>query len=87
MVKTTQITINDKSIGILQGADQSNYICLTDMIKAYETDSVRTDMIIGNWLRLKDTIDYWGICETLNNPNFNSIEFDGIKYIEEKYRI
>lgn len=57
------------------------------MIKVYETDSVRTDMIIGNWLRLKDTIDYLGICETLNNPNFNSIEFDGIKYIEEKYRI
>ena len=78
MVKTTQITINDKSIEILQGADQSNYICLTDMIKAYETDSVRTDMIIGNWLRLKDTIDYLGIWETLSNPNFNSIEFVGI---------
>ena len=79
MVKTTQITINDKSIEILQGADQSNYICLTDMIKAYETDSVRTDMIIGNWLRLKDTIGYLGICETLNNPNLipsNSMELN-----------
>lgn len=57
------------------------------MVKAYETDSVRTNMIIGNSLRLKDTIDYLGICETLNNPNFKSIEFDGFKYIEEKYRI
>ena len=57
------------------------------MIKVYETDSVRTDMIIGNSLRLKDTIDYLGIWKTLNNPKFNSIEFVGIKYIEEKYRI
>jgi len=79
MAKTTQITINEKPISIVQGADQSNYICLTDMIKAYEPDPVRTDMIIGNWLRLKDTIDYLGIWETLNNPSFNPIEFDGIK--------
>ena len=79
MSKTAQITINDKPISVVQGFDKSNYISLTDMIKAYEPDPVRTDMIIGNWLRLKDTIDYLGIWEKLNNPCFNPIEFDGIK--------
>jgi len=79
MTKVDVITINDKPINIIQGVDQSKYISLTDMIKAYEPDLVRTDMIIGNWLRLKDTIDYLGIWEIINNPNFNPIEFDGIK--------
>ena len=79
MSKTAQITINDKPISVVQGFDKSNYISLTDMIKAYEPDPVRTDMIISNWLRLKDTIDYLGIWEKLNNPSFNPIEFDGIK--------
>ncbi len=66
MSKTAQITINDKPISVVQGFDKSNYISLTDMI-------------IGNWLRLKDTIYYLGIWEKLNNPCFNPIEFDGIK--------
>jgi hypothetical protein len=35
-------------------------------------------MRLSVWLRLKDTIDYLGIWEILNNPNFNPIEFDGI---------
>ena len=79
MAKTSKITVNDKPITILQADDRQNYISLTDMIKAYEPDPIRTDMIIGNWLRLKDTIEYMGIWETLNNPSFNPIEFDGIK--------
>ena len=77
--KTSAIKVNDKEISILQADDRQNYISLTDMIKAYEPDPVRTDMIIGNWMRLKDTIDYLGLWETLNNPCFNPIEFDGIK--------
>ena len=79
MAKTSKITVNSKQITILQADDRQNYISLTDMIKAYEPDPIRTDMIIGNWLRLKDTIEYMGIWETLNNPSFNPIEFDGIK--------
>ena len=30
-------------------------------------------------MRLKDTIDYIGLWETLNNPNFNRVEFDTFK--------
>ena len=42
-------------------------------------DSERTDYIIQNWLRSRNTIEFLGIWEHLNNPGFNPIEFDGIR--------
>ena len=39
----------------------------------------RTDYIIQNWLRNRNTIEFLGIWEQLNNPGFNPIEFDGIR--------
>jgi len=50
------------------------YICITDIAKGF--GSVR---IIENWLRNKGTIEFLGVWESLNNDNFNSIEFEGIK--------
>ena len=42
-------------------------------------DAERTDYIIANWLRNRNTIEFLGIWERLNNPGFNPIEFDGIQ--------
>ena len=42
-------------------------------------DPLRTDYLISNWLRNRNTIEFLGIWEKLNNPEFNPIEFDGIK--------
>jgi hypothetical protein len=39
----------------------------------------RTDYIIQNWLRNRNTVEFLGIWEQLNNPDFNPIEFDGIR--------
>jgi len=36
-------------------------------------------VIIGNWLRNRNTIEFLGIWEQLNNPNFKVIEFDDFK--------
>jgi hypothetical protein len=44
-------------------------------------DSERSDYIIQNWMRTRNTIEFVGLWEQLNNPNFNSIEFDGFKNI------
>ena len=54
-----------------------DYICLTDI--ARHKDAERTDYLIQNWLRNRNTIEFLGIWEQLNNPSFNPIEFDGIK--------
>ncbi|WP_372627876.1 KilA-N domain-containing protein [Arsukibacterium sp.] len=53
------------------------YISITDMARFKNPD--RTDIIIGNWLRNRNTIEFLGIWEQLNNPNFKPIEFDGFK--------
>ena len=56
---------------------ESAYISLTDIARF--KDSKRTDYIIQNWLRNKNTIEYLGIWERLNNPDFKPIEFDGFR--------
>ena len=56
---------------------KDDYISITDI--ARYKDSERSDYILQNWLRLRSTIEFIGLWETLHNPNFNSIEFDGIK--------
>ena len=48
------------------------------MVKA-DDNSERTNIVIQNWMRRKDTISYLGVWEQLFNPNFNCIEFESIK--------
>ncbi len=55
----------------------NDYISLTDI--ARYKDKERTDYIIQNWMRTRDTIDFLGIWERINNPHFKHIEFDGFK--------
>jgi len=62
------------------GTDTRNgieYICIADI--AQYKNPERTDIIIGNWLRNRNTIEFLGIWEQLNNPDFKPIEFDGFR--------
>ena len=72
----SKIIVKDKEITIT-GFDDDDYVSLTDIAKFLNNDDPRYP--IQNWMRLKDTIDYIGLWETLNNPNFNRIEFDTFK--------
>ena len=56
---------------------ETDFISLTDIAK-YKS-SYRSDVIIGNWLRNRNTNEFLGIWEQLNNSNYNPIEFDGVK--------
>ena len=76
MSKTTKIIVKESEISILH-IRESDYISLTDMAKY--RDSERSDYIVQNWLRNRSTIEFIGLWEFLNNPDFNSIEFDGFK--------
>lgn len=78
MSKTKKSTIEVKGMAIgIVSEKETDYICLTDI--ARYRDAERTDYLIQNWLRNRNTIEFLGIWEQLNNPGFNSIEFDGIK--------
>lgn len=54
-----------------------DYISLTDI--AHHKDSGRSDDLIRNWLRNRNTIEFLGIWERLNNVDFNPVEFDGFR--------
>ena len=56
---------------------EEDYISLTDIAKYRDEDNPR--FIIQNWMRNRNTIDYLGLWEELNNPDFNRIEFDTVK--------
>lgn len=57
--------------------NESDYISLTDI--ARYKDNERTDYLIQNWMRTRDTIEFLGIWEQLNNPDFKPIEFEGFR--------
>ncbi|MBD3216455.1 MAG: KilA-N domain-containing protein [Candidatus Lokiarchaeota archaeon] len=71
-----KIDVQGKEITVFS-VKEEDYICLTDM--ARYKDPNRSDYIISNWLRNRNTIEFLGIWEQLNNPDFNPIEFDGVK--------
>ncbi|HEY5972001.1 MAG TPA: KilA-N domain-containing protein [Pseudoxanthomonas sp.] len=71
-----KIDVKGTAITVVSSGEE-DYISLTDI--ARYKDSERTDYIIQNWLRNRNTIEFLGIWEQLNNPGFNPIEFDGIR--------
>src|SRR4030066_751467 len=75
-INMAKINVLDKDVTIYVQNDE-DYICLTDMARYKDPD--RTDYIIQNWLRSRTTIEFLGIWEQLNNPDFKPIEFDGFR--------
>ena len=56
---------------------QDDFISLTDIAKFKNPD--HSDDVIRNWLRNRNTVEFLGVWERLNNPKFNPVEFDGIR--------
>jgi len=69
-----KIEVQGKEITIIS-TDQQDYISLTDMVRNIENGLA----LIEKWLRNKNTIEFLGIWEKIYNPDFNSLEFEGIK--------
>ena len=56
---------------------EDDYISLTDMARG--KNPVAPKDVVKNWLRIRSTIEYLGLWEELNNPNFKGVEFDSFK--------
>jgi hypothetical protein len=54
-----------------------DFISLTDIAKHKEPD--RADQVIQNWMRNRNTVEFLGIWESLNNPDFKPLEFEGFR--------
>lgn len=72
--KNRTISVNNIEISI-SSISEEDYISLTDMAKGFSED----DVLVKSWLRSKQTIDFLGAWEKINNPNFNWHEFDLIR--------
>ena len=72
----TTIAVKGNPVTVIS-QKEGDYLSLTDI--ARYRDAERTDYIIQNWLRNRNTIEFLGIWERLNNPGFNPIEFDGFR--------
>ncbi len=79
MSNKKKIEVQGNEITVISSNEQ-DYISLTDIAKHKTED---TSAVIGNWMRNRNTIEFLGIWETLYNPNFKPLEFEGFgnKYL------
>ena len=70
----SKINVEGSEISII-AIDDKDYISLTDMVRNIENGLA----LIEKWLRNKNTIEFLGIWEEMYNPDFNPLEFEGIK--------
>lgn len=73
-IKKEQISAKGFSIQVYTEDFKNDYISLTDIAKYKNTDDPR--FVIQNWMRNRNTLEFIGLWEALNNPNFNRVQFD-----------
>ena len=75
-IKKDKIEANGFAIQIYTEDFKNDYISLTDIAR-YKSEE--PFIVINNWLRSKDNIQFLGLWETMHNPDFKPIEFDRFK--------
>ena len=75
MTANKEIIVLTETVRIQQ-IRKDDYISLTDIAKYRNADDPR--FIIQNWMRTRFTLEFLGIWEQLNNPDFNRIEFEAV---------
>ena len=71
------IHAKDTEITVLSYVNADDYISLTDIAR-YKNPEFPAD-IVKNWMRMRNTIEFLGLWEELNNPEFKLVEFDQFK--------
>lgn len=73
-IKKEEINAKGFSIQIYTEDFKNDYISLTDIAKYRNSDDPR--FVIQNWMRNRNTLEFIGLWEVLNNENFNRVQFD-----------
>jgi hypothetical protein len=76
MAKNKKINVQGFDI-VLYESNNEDYISLTDIARF--KDVSQTDSIIQNWMRNRNTVELLGFWETIYNPNFKPLEFEGFR--------
>lgn len=77
LAKATKIEVEGGTISILRNQND-DYVSLTDMAKYKNSEN--TGLVISHWLSTRFAVDFLGIWEQINNPNFNLTEFSKIRF-------
>ena len=78
-MKKEKISAKGFSIQVYTEDFKNDYISLTDIARYKNKEEL--NVVVANWMRNHNTIEYLGIWEQLNNPEFNPLEFEG--YLKE----
>jgi hypothetical protein len=76
MTKGRILQVKQSVINVIR-QEETDFISLTDI--ARYKDAEHTDSIIQNWMRNRNTIELLGFWETIYNPNFKPLEFEGFR--------
>ena len=71
-----KIKANGQEISLFN-SENDDYISLTDIAKYKDSENPR--FLIQNWLRSRSTVEFLGIWESINNYDFNRVEFEAVK--------
>ena len=76
MAKKSEITVREVAIQTVN-VNGVDYICITDIAK--QKNPIDPNGVIANWMRNRNTVEFLGIWETIHNPSFNPLEFEGFR--------
>ncbi len=76
MTKQNEIKVKTAIIKTMR-KNGMDFICITDI--ARQKNPIDPNGVIANWMRNRNTIEFLGIWETLYNPIFNPLEFEGFR--------
>ena len=76
MAKQNEIKVKTAIIKTMR-KNGMDFICITDI--ARQKNPIDPNGVIANWMRNRNTIEFLGIWETLYNPIFNPLEFEGFR--------
>lgn len=77
MAKNKIIVVKGISITTLKIASE-DFISLTDIARNKNAEEPKD--VVKNWMRSRTTVEFLGIWEQLNNPDFKGVEFDSFMY-------
>ena len=74
--KNREIKVLDTTVKVSRIVEE-DFISLTDI--ARHRDAERTDDLVRNWIRNRNTVEFLGMWGQIHNPDFNPVEFDGFR--------
>lgn len=75
LLRMAKITVQNTNITIIN-VNGDDFVSLTDLAR-HKSDE--PNAVIGNWMRNRNTIEFLGVWESLYNPAFNPLEFEGFR--------